>query len=102
MIRRRFGWCGVLASLALFASTARAQEASISGTVTDETRAVLPGATVIATNLETGAQTSGVTDERGTYRLLSLPAGAYRIQTDLQGFASVIVPSVELLVGQNA
>ena len=88
----------VLAAAAL----ARAQEASVIGTVTDETKAVLPGATVTATNLETGAQSSAVTDERGQYRLQQLLPGRYKLQADLQGFGSVVVPQVELLVGQNA
>jgi hypothetical protein len=92
----------VLFSVTLFASTARAQEASIIGTVTDETRAVLPGATITATNLETGVQSVAVTDERGEYRLLRLTPGKYKVQTELQSFASVVAPEVELLVGQNA
>jgi Carboxypeptidase regulatory-like domain len=93
---------GVFAALMLFASIAHAQEASLNGTVTDETKAVLPGATVTATSLETGAATAAVSDERGQYRLLRLPAGKYKVQAELQGFATVVVPSVELLVGQNA
>ena len=86
----------------LTAVPASAQEASIIGSVSDETKAVLPGATVTAVNLETGVQTAAVSDERGQYRLLRLLAGRYKMQAELQGFASIIVPEVELLVGQNA
>src|SRR6516164_2792094 len=93
---------GVVILLVLLAPLARAQEVSIIGVVTDETKAVLPGATVTATNLETGAQSSAVTDERGQYRLQQLLPGRYKLQADLQGFGSVVVPQVELLVGQNA
>jgi hypothetical protein len=92
----------VLFSVTLFASTARAQEASIIGTVTDETKAVLPGATITATNLETGGQAVAITGEDGQYRLLTLPPGKYKVQAELGGFSSIIIPSVELLVGQNA
>ena len=42
-----------------------------------------------------------VTDERGDYRLPKLPPGKYKIQAELAGFATVVLPSVELLVGQN-
>jgi Carboxypeptidase regulatory-like domain len=84
------------------AAGAEAQEASIIGSAADETKAILPGATITATNRETGMQSSAITDERGQYRLMRLPAGKYRVQAELQGFASVVVPEVELLVGQNA
>src|SRR5215471_2196888 len=84
------------------ALAAFAQDASLVGTVNDETKAVLPGVTVTATNLETGVESAAVTDERGDYRLPKLAPGKYKIKADLTGFASIIVPSVELLVGQNA
>jgi Carboxypeptidase regulatory-like domain len=93
---------GVLLSLLLFSASAVAQQASLNGTVTDETKSILPGVTVTATNLETGAQSIAVTDEHGQYRLPSLNAGTYKIQAELVNFASVIVPREELLVGQNA
>jgi hypothetical protein len=100
---RRLLFCGALLTLFFCAPPARAQQdASMAGIVTDETKAILPGATVTATNLETGNQSSSVTDEQGQYRLLRLPPGKYKVQAELQGFATVVVPSVELLVGQNA
>src|SRR5262245_58501873 len=76
-------------------------EASVVGTVTDETKAVLPGVVVTATDLSTGRQFVGVTDVRGDYRLVSMMASRYRIQAELVGFATVVLPDVELLVGQS-
>src|SRR5438105_4479911 len=76
-------------------------EASVVGTVTDETKAVLPGATVTATDLATGRTFSGVSDARGEYRLVSMAAGRYKIQAELSGFTTMVIPDVELLVGQN-
>src|ERR1051325_987251 len=99
MLPRRLLFSGVFTSLILFSTPARAKDASVIGTVADETKAVLPGATVAATNIETGRQTSAVTDEHGQYRLLRLPPGVYKVQAELQGFTSVVVPTVELLVG---
>lgn len=84
------------------ASPALAQSASLIGTVTDHTKAVLPGATITATNLETGAQATAVSATSGEYRILQLPPGVYRVQAELSGFSTVTVASVELLVGQNA
>jgi Carboxypeptidase regulatory-like domain len=92
------GFCIVLAA----AGSARAQTATIIGTVTDQTKAVLPGATITATNLETGVPTSAMSGPAGEYRLQQLPPGKYRLQAELAGFSSVTVAEVELLVGQNA
>src|SRR6476619_3048111 len=101
VLKRLLSSC-VFVACVLVGSVAYAQDASVIGTVTDETKSVLPGATVTATNIETGRQASGVTDERGSYRILRMPPGKYKLQAELQGFSSVVVPEVELLVGQNA
>ena len=87
--------------LGTLCASAYAQEASVIGTVVDDTRSVLPGVTVTATDLGSGVQTVAVTDARGEYRLRLQP-GTYKIQAELTGFGPVIVPKVELLVGQNA
>jgi len=86
----------------LTSASAFAQDASLVGTITDETKAVLPGVTVTATNLETGTAAVALTDERGDYRLPKLAPGKYKVRADLSGFGGLVVPSVELLVGQNA
>lgn len=84
------------------AAPALAQDASVAGTVVDESRAVLPGVTVTATGLETGRQFTALTSARGEYRLVGLPAGRYRLSAELPGFAPTILENMELLVGQNA
>jgi len=92
-------------TIALFlvaASGALAQEASIAGVITDSSKAVLPGVTVTATNLETGVQVTAATDDRGQYRLPPVAPGRYRLKAELSGFSTVVVESIELLVGQNA
>ena len=78
------GWALALALIAL-PGAASAQEAVLTGTVSDSTGAVLPGVTVVAVNEATGNRFEGVTDERGIYRI---PArvGAYR---DLRGAVGV-------------
>jgi len=88
--------------LTVSGASAFAQDASIAGTITDDTKAVLPGATVTATNLATGGSSVTVSDAQGQYRLLNIPPGKYKVQADLSGFSTVIVPGLELLVGQNA
>ena len=65
---------------------ASAQDATITGTVTDTTGGVLPGVTVTAVNEASGITFEAVTDERGVFRM---PAriGNYRLTATLAGFA---------------
>jgi len=84
------------------ASAVRAQEASITGTVSDETRAVLPGATITASDLASGTQFTATSNDKGEYRLPTLPPGTYKLQAELSGFATVVLAHVELLVGQHS
>src|SRR5437867_8917064 len=66
---------------------AQATTGTISGTVTDESKAVLPGATVTVKNVETGSTRTLVTDDRGRFRALELPPGLYSVSAELPGFA---------------
>ena len=77
-----------------------AQDAALTGTVTDATGGVLPGVTVTAVNDATGNTFVGVTDGTGSFRI---PArvGAYRITAELSGFTTVQRTGVQLLVGQT-
>jgi len=74
--------------------------AGISGVVTDNTGAILPGVTITATSpaLQVPSVTS-VSDERGEYRLSPLPIGVYIVLFELPGFQSVRREGVRLTVG---
>ena len=74
----------VLGALILFPALASAQEATLTGTVTDSTASILPGVTVTALHEATGNRFVAVTDERGVYRI---PArtGNYQIGAELSG-----------------
>src|SRR5438105_15152391 len=73
--------------LLLTASAAWAQAtAQMSGTVRDESGAVLPGVTVTVTQIDTSVTRTAVTDEAGAYLLPNLPTGPYKLQISLQGF----------------
>ncbi len=78
-----------------------AQESTVTGTVTDTTGGVLPGAVVRAINQATGNSFEAVTDGSGVYRL-AVRVGTYRITAELGGFASVTKTDLQLLVGQQA
>src|SRR5918996_6043836 len=70
--------------LLLTAGAAWAQgTAQLSGTVRDESGAVLPGVTVTVTQTDTGLIRTTVTDETGGYRLTNLPIGPYQLEAAL-------------------
>ena len=91
----------LIAAVLLLPVAAFAQEAVLSGTVTDSSGAVLPGVTVTASNDATGNKFVGVTDERGTYRI-PVRIGMYQITAELQGFSTAARGGVQMLVGQTA
>lgn len=99
-MRVRIALTGVLCLL-LTATSAVAQEATVIGQVLDNTKAALPGVTITATSIETGRVTTAVSEAEGQYRLRGLAPGRYRIQAELAGFATLTIPDLELLVGQN-
>jgi hypothetical protein len=65
-----------------------AQEATLTGTITDSTGGVLPGVTVTAVHEASGINFETVTDEQGVFRM---PAriGSYRLTATLAGFGAV-------------
>lgn len=77
------------------------QQATVQGTATDQSEAVLPGVTVTATDTNSGRQYVAITNSAGVYRLPTVQPGTYTITAELTGFGRVSVPNVELLVGQN-
>jgi hypothetical protein len=84
------------------AETALAQNARITGTLKDQSGAVLPGATVTARNQETGLTRTAVTNQVGEYVLAALPPGVYAVVAELQGFASESRPDIVLVIDQTA
>ena len=75
---------------------------TITGTVTDQTGAAVPGATVTLKITDTGFSRNTLSGENGKYEALSLPAGTYEISASLPGFRTVVHSGISLAVGQNA
>src|SRR3982751_1859233 len=92
----------VVASL-LVASPVWAQRttATIRGTVTDQSKAVVPGASVTATGQDTGLTRTVVTDRDGAYTFTELPVGRYRVQVELQGFKTSTRTDIALNVADD-
>src|SRR5438094_3785606 len=64
--------------------------ATLSGTATDATGALIPGVEITATQTETGVVSTGLTNESGTYQFPSLQPGPYRVAASLTGFQGQI------------
>lgn len=78
----------------------QAGDASIIGSLTDESGAVLPGVTVSATSPALQVpQVVGVTNARGEYRLAPLPIGVYQVDYSLSGFQGLRREGIRLTVG---
>jgi hypothetical protein len=106
----------VLVVLSLFGAVAvwASITGSISGIVTDPSGSVVPNATVAATNVDTGVQSSIKTDGAGFYNFPNLPVGNYDIEVTAPGFKtysrtairidanSVVSVDVKLAVGAIA
>lgn len=75
--------------------------ASVAGTVKDPTGAVLAGAAITVTNVETGAVRSTVADESGRYTVPSVPVGLYQVRAEKAGFQSQLKTGIQLVVGQS-
>ncbi|HET9529119.1 MAG TPA: TonB-dependent receptor [Blastocatellia bacterium] len=67
-----------------------ANTGTITGTVKDQAGAVVPGATVKATNVATGVSRTTTTSDSGTYELAQLPPAEYRVEVQAQGFARYV------------
>src|SRR6266540_6821023 len=75
--------------------------AQISGTVKDQTGAVLPGVEVTAAQIETGIARTAVTNETGSYVLSNLAVGPYRLEAALPGFRTFAQTGIVLQVNSN-
>ena len=74
----------------------------ITGTVTDPSRAAVPGATVTATDTARGTVWPTTTNSAGVYNLPRLPAGTYTIKATAKGFATTTKPAFVLQMNQVA
>ena len=103
-LRSRFGGVLILlaAALALGGTAVHAQStAQINGTVADPSGAVLPGATVLAIQTETGFRREVVSDEAGLFTMPNLPIGPYRLEVSLSGFRTHAQTGIVLQVNSN-
>jgi hypothetical protein len=99
MTRTQFLVCAtlMLAVVGFCSLTAFAQYgASLQGTVTDKSGAVISGATVTATHKDSGVSRTATSGDSGFYRITGLAPGAYTVVVDAQGFKKSSTDNVEV------
>lgn len=87
--------------LAVYPVAAQEYRGTLTGRITDEQAAALPGVTVVATHIETGTRSETVTDGSGLYTFPLLPPGDYSVAAELTGFARLVRQRVPLGAGQR-
>src|SRR5215475_2730057 len=88
-------------SMAVSICYGQSDRGTITGTVLDTTKAVIPGVSVVATNGETDAKYETVTTETGNYTLTQVPSGTYQISVVLPGFKKYVRQGITVLVAQT-
>jgi hypothetical protein len=102
---KRIGRIGALVALigwVAAAAFAQGGSSTISGTVYDQDKAVLPGVTVTVTNEATGIARESVTGEEGLFVIPTLLPGTYTVRAELAGFQTQLREGLVLQIGQEA
>ena len=101
MLRVSFCWSffSMLTLMLFLSGLALGQTStSISGTVLDQSGAVVPGAVLTLTNKATGATRSATTDNSGAYVFPQVNPGLYAVKAEKPGFKTVVLEDVDVLV----
>src|SRR5262245_15998353 len=89
----------IVAILIVSLAAAQAGDAEISGQVKDPSGAVVAGATVTATNQESGVTRTTTVGPDGRYRFVLLPPGRYSLKVEAAGFRTETVTDITLNIG---
>ncbi len=92
----------LIASLGIAASLmGQATSGVISGLVKDSSQAIVAGAAVTVTNVNTGISRTTASDSQGHYRVGELQPGTYQVTVAIQGFSKETRKDIVLMVGQE-
>ena len=80
---------------------AQVTTATLIGLVRDNSAAVIPGASVVATHEGTGVSREGVTDGNGEFVFSALPSGPYTVRIELTSFKTISQRGIQLGAGQT-
>lgn len=99
--RKSYSWVAILVCMAaVFAWSQGLTTGSIQGNVTDTTGAVVPGATIIVTNVATNVSQTLTSHADGTFVVQDLPIGTYTVKVEKGGFSTAVRNGVDVTVGQ--
>ncbi len=93
--------CLILGLLAPTTSSAQTGLATLTGLVTDNSGAAVPGVTITATNQATNVDYTAISNEAGAYLITAVPIGTYAVNSSLSGFKTV-QSNVSLSASQTA
>ena len=94
--------CGLLCLLFASTSLVAQESATLTGTITDQTGAIVAGAEVAATNAEHGIERTTISNGDGEWVLPALPPGTYDLTVTASGFKKYEAKRVILRVAQKA
>jgi hypothetical protein len=100
-IFRHLSWLALVLFVSATIANAQTVTGSIAGEITDPSGAVVPGAHIVAHNLDTGVDTPTTTNSTGFYRIQFLPIGRYQVVVDAKGFNTETLPAFQLEVLQT-
>src|SRR5213594_4071002 len=97
-VRKIFFFATAMLLCAALSGTAFGQSvySTISGTIEDSSKALIPGVTVTATNTGTGVVSTTLSNEAGVYNFASLLPGLYKLTAELSGFQTETYAGLQL------
>src|SRR5437879_1776356 len=98
---RRVAAISFLAFFSLASLFAQSERGTISGSVSDSTAAVIPGAKVTVTNLATNSAVTTATGGAGDYTVPQLAPGQYNVRVDKEGFKPAVTANVTVNTSTN-
>src|SRR5262245_42856514 len=96
-------WAHIIAMCLLCVTSLWSQTATgrIIGTVSDPTSALIPGASITVTNVNTQIAVEVVTNEQGEYQATLLPIGTYTVTANMPGFQKAVTKPEKLEINQT-
>ena len=101
IFNRSFALTLVVLVTAIFAFGQDLDDVTITGKVLDPNGLAIVGATVVATNTETGIARTVTTDDEGRYNIVKLKPGSYKVKVSASGFGTLETPSIATISAQN-
>ncbi len=89
---------GSMAASLVCAGVSHAQTVTgaVTGTITDPSGSVIPGAHIVAHNVDTGVDSVATSNAAGVYRVANLPIGHYEVTIEANGFGKQTIPAFQL------